>query len=212
MHLTRILGLVMIILSLSLLFLVIAKFPNVKNRSFLIENPLKVPHGANNLFNITLQPSGKNDYRVEVLISPAKMPIRIDFWVVNSTWIGPFLSFMDWVFFEYGTQFREAYPDGYPFNITPAYAKEINVTEKRLIELKVDRDGVYCFIFINFFEQAQYIFVNVEERYLDPKAPYRSILEPNLTNFSITFVAASFGAYFLVKDREKRRRRKIVRL
>jgi hypothetical protein len=208
MHLTRILGLVMIILSLSLLFLVIAKFPNVKNKSFSIENPLEVPHGANNLFNITLQPSGKNDYHVEVLISPTKGPICIDFWVVNSTWIGPFLSFMEWVFFEYGTPFREAYPDEYPFNITPAYAKEINVTKQKLIELKVDRDGVYCFVFINFFEEAQYISVNVDERYLDPKAPYRPILEPNLTNLSITFAVASFGAYFLVKDQGKRRRRK----
>jgi len=208
MHLTRILGLVMIILSLSLLFLVIAKFPNVKNKSFSIENPLEVPHGANNLFNITLQPSGKNDYHVEVLISPTKGPICIDFWVVNSTWIGPFLSFMEWVFFEYGTPFREAYPDEYPFNITPAYAKEINVTKQKLIELNVDRDGVYCFVFINFFEEAQYISVNVDERYLDPKAPYRPILEPNLTNLSITFAVASFGAYFLVKDQGKRRRRK----
>jgi len=198
----------MIILSLSLLFLVIAKFPNVKNKSFSIENPLEVPHGANNLFNITLQPSGKNDYHVEVLISPTKGPICIDFWVVNSTWIGPFLSFMEWVFFEYGTLFREAYPDEYPFNITPAYAKEINVTKQKLIELKVDRDGVYCFVFINFFEEAQYISVNVDERYLDPKAPYRPILEPNLTNLSITFAVASFGAYFLVKDQGKRRRRK----
>jgi hypothetical protein len=198
----------MIILSLSLLFLVIAKFPNVKNKSFSIENPLEVPHGANNLFNITLQPSGKNDYHVEVLISPTKGPICIDFWVVNSTWIGPFLSFMEWVFFEYGTPFREAYPDEYPFNITPAYAKEINVTKQKLIELKVDRDGVYCFVFINFFEEAQYISVNVDERYLDPKAPYRPILEPNLTNLSITFAVASFGAYFLVKDQGKRRRRK----
>lgn len=208
MHLTRIIGLVMIILSLSLLFLVIAKFPNVKNKSFSIENPLEVPHGANNLFNITLQPSGKNDYHVEVLISPTKGPICIDFWVVNSTWIGPFLSFMEWVFFEYGKPFREAYPDEYPFNITPAYAKEINVTKQKLIELKVDRDGVYCFVFINFFEEAQYISVNVDERYLDPKAPYRPILEPNLTNLSITFAVASFGAYFLVKDQGKRRRRK----
>jgi hypothetical protein len=198
----------MIMLSLSLLFLVFAKFPNVKNKSFSIENPLEVPHGANNLFNITLQPSGKNDYHVEVLISPTKGPICIDFWVVNSTWIGPFLSFMEWVFFEYGTPFREAYPDEYPFNITPAYAKEINVTKQKLIELKVDRDGVYCFVFINFFEEAQYISVNVEERYLDPKAPYRPILEPNLTNLSITFAVASFGAYFLVKDQGKRRRRK----
>jgi hypothetical protein len=198
----------MIILSLSLLFLVIAKFPNVKNKSFSIENPLEVPHGANNLFNITLQPSGKNDYHVEVLISPTKGPICIDFWVVNSTWIGPFLSFMEWVFFEYGTPFREAYPDEYPFNITPAYAKEINVTKQKLIELNVDRDGVYCFVFINFFEEAQYISVNVDERYLDPKAPYRPILEPNLTNLSITFAVASFGAYFLVKDQGKRRRRK----
>jgi hypothetical protein len=198
----------MIILSLSLLFLVIAKFPNVKNKSFSIENPLEVPHGANNLFNITLQPSGKNDYHVEVLISPTKGPICIDFWVVNSTWIGPFLSFMEWVFFEYGKPFREAYPDEYPFNITPAYAKEINVTKQKLIELKVDRDGVYCFVFINFFEEAQYISVNVDERYLDPKAPYRPILEPNLTNLSITFAVASFGAYFLVKDQGKRRRRK----
>jgi hypothetical protein len=198
----------MIMLSLSLLFLVIAKFPNVKNKSFSIENPLEVPHGANNLFNITLQPSGKNDYHVEVLISPTKGPICIDFWVVNSTWIGPFLSFMEWVFFEYGTPFREAYPDEYPFNITPAYAKEINVTKQKLIELNVDRDGVYCFVFINFFEEAQYISVNVDERYLDPKAPYRPILEPNLTNLSITFAVASFGAYFLVKDQGIRRRRK----
>jgi len=208
MHLTRMLGSLMIMLSLSLLFLVFAKFPNVKNKSFSIENPLEVPHGANNLFNITLQPSGKNDYHVEVLISPTKGPICIDFWVVNSTWIGPFLSFMEWVFFEYGKPFREAYPDEYPFNITPAYAKEINVTKQKLIELKVDRDGVYCFVFINFFEEAQYISVNVEERYLDPKAPYRPILEPNLTNLSITFAVASFGAYFLVKDQGKRRRRK----
>lgn len=208
MHLTRILGSLMIMLSLSLLFLVIAKFPNVKNKSFSIENPLEVPHGANNLFNITLQPSGKNDYHVEVLISPTKGPICIDFWVVNSTWIGPFLSFMEWVFFEYGTPFREAYPDEYPFNITPAYAKEINVTKQKLTELNVDRDGVYCFVFINFFEEAQYISVNVDERYLDPKAPYRPILEPNLTNLSITFAVASFGAYFLVKDQGIRRRRK----
>ena len=212
MRLTRMLGLIMIILSLSLLFLINTKFPNVKNKILFKENSLEVPHGANNLFNITLQPSGKNDYRVEVLISPTKGPIRIDFWVVNSTWIGPFLSFMDWVFFEYGTPFREAYPDEYPFNITPAYAKEINVTKQKLIELKVDRDGVYSFVFINFFEGTQYVSVNVEERYLDPQTPYRPILEPNLTNFSITFAVASFGVYFLVKDREKRRRRKIVRL
>ncbi len=203
------LGLMMIMLSLSMLFLLITKFPNVRRNSFPIDNPLKVPTGANNPFNITLQPNGKNDYMVEVTVSPVKGPIYLDLWVVNSTWIGPFLSLMDWVFSEYGQQFREDYPEGKAFKIIPAYAKEINITGLRYIKLRVDHDDVYCFVFINFFAVTQYVSVSVEEKYLDPIYPYRSILEPNLVNFSITFALSFFGAYLVIKDRKKKRFRKL---
>ncbi len=208
MRSTRIFGFMMLTLAISLIFLLNTKFPNVKRKSFPLKNPLELPTGAHNLFNLTLQPTDKKDYHIEVAISPVGSPIHLDFWVVNSTWIGPFLEFMDWYFFEYGHAFREDYPDRGAFKMIPAYVKEINITGPKRIDMVVDHDGVYCFVFINFFDVKQYVSVDIEEQYLDSAVPYRSILEPNLVNFSITFAIAAAGAYCLAKDSRKRAKRK----
>lgn len=206
-------GFTMLLLSISLLLCFIVKLPNVRKEDKYKNDFLGVPYGANNLFNVTLQPGGKMDYHVEAAIDPVKGPIKIDLWVVNSTWLGPFLSFMEWVFFEYGHTFRDAYPDRYPFNMIPTNIKEINITKSKRIELMgVNHDDIYCFIFVNFYLDEQYVSINVEERYVDPNIPYRSILEPNLVNFSITIAIASVGSYSLVTDSRKRIKRKYKRL
>lgn len=208
MRLKKMIGFALLMLAISLIFLLTVRFPNVKKNRFPFGNPLEIPTGAHNLFNLTLQPEGKKNYHVEIAISPVDLPIFLDFWVVNSTWIGPFLSFMDWVFSEYGQAFREDYPNGDTFKMIPTYVKEINLTGSKRIDMVVDRDGVYCFVFINFFEKEQYVLVNIEERYLDPDIPYRSIFEPSWINFSITFAIAAVGVYYLVKDSRSRVKRK----
>lgn len=198
MNSKKILGSILLLLSLLLTILLFAKTSTIKTKSFSINNPVKVPLGAHNFYNVTLEPEGKSDYHVVIRISSVNAPIYVDFWVVNSTWIGPLLSFMDVIFSDFGEELYEDYPDKGIFDSMPKHAREINITGSRQFELNgVNRNGVYCLVLINFYETTQYASVSVEERYLDP-VPH-SILEPNLLNILLICGVAVIGIFLVVK-------------
>jgi len=211
MNRKKILGLMLLLLSISLTILLFAKFTVTKTKSFPINNPVEVPLGAHNFYNLTLEPEGKKDYHVEVRLSSVQTPIYVDFWAVNTTWIGPLLSFMDVIFSNFGEKLYEDYPDKGIFDSMPKHAREINITGSRWFELTgVNRNGTYCLVLINFYETPQYVAVSVEERYLDPVP--RSLLEPNLVNVLFTFVVGVVGVYMIVKAlRKPVKRAKLVK-
>lgn len=207
MNRMKTLGLILLFLSLLLTLLISIKFQNVISRNFPIENPVEVPYGAHNFYNLTLEPIGKEEYHVKVKISPIEQPIQVDFWAGNSTGIGILLNATN----VYGMVFEEDYPDKGIFNMIMTYAKEINITGTRRFELTgFNRNGTYCLALLNFFETTQYVSVTIEEQYLDPVP--RSILEPNLINILITSGIAIIGVSILVKgSRKSVRRAKLVK-
>jgi hypothetical protein len=187
----RIFGVFLLLISLVLAILLSAKVPFVRNNKLLIDNHVEVPFGASNFYNLTLEPLGKEDYHVEIGLSPVNSSIQIDFWAVNATWLGPLIEFVS------ADIFQPDYPDSSPFNLIKTYAKKINITDITQFELtSLDHNGTYCLVLINFFENTQYVSIGIEERYVEPLP--RALLEPNSVNIAIAAAIAIAAMYFLV--------------
>lgn len=201
----RILGVIFLLMTLTLVILMSAKLPNLKTRKFSIDNPVAVPSGPNNFYNLTLEPLGKEDYHVEIIISPVNSSIQVDFWAVNTTWLGPLIEFVYIDFLQLD------YPYGRPFDLIKTYAKEINITSLKRFELTgLDYNGAYCFVLINFFENTQHVSINIEERYVEP--PTRPLIEPNPASLMISAVVAVAGTYLLVASSKRSTRKARRRL
>lgn len=201
----RIIGILLILISLLLAILLSAKFPFFKANIVLEKSPFELTPGIHNSYNITLEPLTKNDYRVEVEISPYRLPIHFDFWVVNETELGLLIAFMSYPEFQFD------YPYNRPFDLIRGHAKEINITSTRRFELvNMNRNGNYCLVFINLWEEfTQHVSIRVKEYYLEE--PARSLLEPHPINLTIVVGIAVIGVYLTVtgpKHVAKRKRRR----
>jgi hypothetical protein len=187
----RVFGVFLLLISLVLAILLSAKVPFVRSNKLFVGNDVEAPFGASNFYNLTLEPLGKEDYHVEIRLSPVNSSIQIDFWAVNATWVGPLMEFVSY------DVFQPDYPDGKPFNLMKTYAKKINITGITQFELTgLDYNGTYGLVLINFFENTQYVSVSIEERYVEP--PPRALLEPNSVNITITAAIAIAAIYFVV--------------
>jgi len=196
----RPLGLFFLFLALVLVFLLTVKMPAVDTRQFPITNPVEVPYGPNNFYNITIEPLNKTDYHLDVWISPyGDQTMMIDFWAVNKT--GFDLLDMSLAY----SQLRPNYPNERPFNYVTAHAKEINITYSKQIELtNLNHNGIYCLVAVNFFENTQNISVTVEEKYA---AAPRPLLEPNPPSIIFTIAVAILGVYLVIASRKRSSRR-----
>lgn len=195
----RICGLFLLLVSLVLAILLSAKLPFVKTNRFPLTNPIEVfPRGEpNNFYNLTLEPLGKEDYHVEVTISPYYM---VDFWAVNAQGLGILNSFL-----ELGWMFEEEYPDKYPYTAIMTYAKGVNITSRTTFELvNLTGNGVYCLVLLNFFDDPQNVSASVEERYLES---YRTLLEPNLANITISAAIFTAGVYLIIRSQKRTAKR-----
>jgi len=197
----RTFGFFLLFIFLLLAILCSVKVPSIKTNKFSISNPVEVPCGPNNFYNVTLEPLGKEDYHVEVEIRPyyVDLPMQVDFWAVNETWLDPLIEFVSCGIFE------DDYPYNYPFNLTKSYAREINITRSRPFELvNLGYNGVYCLVLMNFFSNTQSVSVSVEERYVES---FRLLLEPNLTNTIIATVIAAAGVYLVISSPKRSARK-----
>jgi hypothetical protein len=196
---SMIFGVFLLLVSLILAILLSVKLPFVKTNTFPVPSPVEVPPDGDpyNFYNVTLTPLGKEDYHVEVTITPYYM---VDFWAVNETGFYALANLIG-----LGDVFRAEYPDKYPFSLITAYAKEINVTHQKWFELSnLTSNGTYCLVLINFFENPQMVAVNVEERYLEPP---RTLLEPNLASRTIAVMIFVIGACLVIISRKRPARR-----
>jgi len=199
----RIIGILLILISLFLAILLSAKLPFFKSNTVLDISEFELTPGIHNPYNITLEPLTKNEYRVEVEIS-SPSPIYFDFWVVNETELDLLIELMSWPVFQ------SDYPYNYPFDLIRGHAKEINITGIRRFELvNLDRNGKYCLVFINLWEEfTQHVSIRVKEYYLEE--PARSLLEPHPLNITIVVGIAVLGVYLTVSPKSvaKRKRRR----
>lgn len=197
-------GVFLLAVSLTLVTLFSVKLRFVKT-SFLLNTTFEIsPNGeSNNFYNVTFTPLSREDYRIDVRISPYYM---IDFWAVNETGLGMLSDFLSW-----GDLFKPDYPDKFPFNVIKTYAKEINITSPKRVELvNLTSNAVCCLVLINFFDDPQIVSASVEERYLEPP---RTLLEPNSTNIAIAGATFAVGAYLVITSRKrtpKRAKRHLV--
>jgi len=200
-------GLLLIFTALVLTLLFSVNFPQFKERKLFppgaSTRPIDLPFGPHG-FNLTLEPSNKSNYYVEVEAGPyyGNLPVDFDLWVVNDTsGFGLLIDFLNVEALEYN------YPDQYPFTLIKTYAKEINITSPRRFRLEnLDRNGKYCFVLVNFYENfTQKIRVEVMEHYEEPPKP----IIPQTTTIKIsTFLTAVTGVIlvFHAEIAKKRRR------
>jgi hypothetical protein len=187
-------GVFLFIVSLSLVTLFSVKLRFSKT-SFLLDTTFEIsPNGeANNFYNVTFTPLSRDDYRIEVRVSPYYM---IDFWAVNETGLGMLSDFLSW-----GDLFKPDYPDKPPFNVIKTYAKEINITAPKRIELiNLTSNDVCCLVLMNFFDDPQIVSTRVEEHYLEPP---RTLLESSSTNIAIAGGTFVFGTYLIITSRKR---------
>lgn len=192
----RLLGVFLLLVALVLVFLMVVKMPTSKTSRFPVANPVVVSYGSNNFQNITIEPLGKEDYHVDVWISPYDgQPMMLDFWAVNKTGFDMLAESLDY------EVLRSEYPNKPPFSSIKAHAKEVNVTYSRRIELtNLDHNGTYCLVLVNFYEDSQSVAVTVEERHAI--AP-RTLLEPNLLGIVLSIAVAMLGMYLTVTGRRR---------
>lgn len=196
----RSLGAFLLFLALIMVFLMTAKMPAADTRRFPLIDPVEVPYGPNNFYNITIEPLNKTDYHVDVWISPyGDQAMMIDFWAVNKTGFDLLEESLAY------SELRPEYPDERPFNSITTHAKEINITGSKRIELAdLSHNGTYCLVAINFFQDTQSISVAVDERYA--VAP-RPILEPNLPSIIFTTAMVILGGWLVIAGRKRPLRR-----
>jgi len=195
-----ILGAVLLLLTLTLTILLTVKVPFTQTNKFPVDNPIAVSgSGVPRYINVTLEPEGKDDYYVEVTISPYDKSIEFDFWAVNESGLGILDDFLG-----YGDVFKSEYPDKYPFTLIETYARGINITLAipRMVHFELTNltyNGVYYLVFLNFFDEEQGMLVVIEERY---SGSPRVVLEPNPAYLTVTAAIFAAGAYLMVKGQK----------
>lgn len=199
----RIFGVFLLLVGLLLAVLLSANVPFVKVNRFPIDNPVEVPPlgEPSSFYNTTLEPLGKEDYRVRVSISSYNQPIQVDFWAVNETGLGILAESL-----SYGELLKDRYyANEPPFANIKAHAREINITIQRQFDLvNLDHNGTYCLVLLNFFDNPQNVSVTVEEQYIES---FRPLLEPNPVNIAITVIVFIASLYLIVADPKRSVRR-----
>lgn len=197
----RIFGIFLLLMALALALLLAAKLPAIDVHRFPITNPVQAPYESTNFQNITLEPLGKEEYHVDVAISPyGNKPVQVDFWVVNKTGFDMLAVSLSYA------ELETEYPDKPPFNSIKFHAKEINIKSTRHFELtNLDHNGTYCLVLVNFYEDyLQNITLTVEEKYLGSP---RTLLEPNLTNLAFVPITVAIGGYLIIVSGKRPSRR-----
>lgn len=199
-------GILLLIAALILFLLMVIRVPKIVGNDFDVASPVMV-YGSgemNNFYNLTVDPKGKEDYRVEVELSPYDSSIHVDFWAVNKTGLGVLGAFLD-----YGQLFQNDYPDGnQSFGKIETYAKVIDVTVARRFDLNLTGENPYCLILLNFYEDSQNISVRVRETYVES---YNTLVEGNYVNAVLSVGIVVVAAVLIFRSR-RRAVRKIRRL
>lgn len=202
------LGAILLVASLTICLLFIVEIPSYGGQVLFYNQVTVPPHGKPiNFCNLTLSCEGREDYHVFAEISFFQdKPFILDLWVVNETGYGLLNDFL-----SYGEIFKEDYPDNRPFNLIVTYAKEINLTSPRKIEITDFENNVpCCFVLLNFFDDPQSVMVKVEDYYFTGVKP---VLEATPITIILVTITFSIGLYLTVfQKNSKRRRHRIKKL
>lgn len=209
----KIVGVFLLIFSLFLIALMSVRVASYKRNVILESKGLVMVPSGPWAYNITLEPLGKVDYTVEVEVYQATIrPIMLDLWVVNETEYGILRRYFDLIFPLTGIDglYAHGYPDeGEIFGAVVGHAKEVNITGIRRFQLRnLNRNGIYCFFFINLYDEPQYIGITVEELYREAE---RSIIELNPVTFSLTAICGISGLLITLNDGIRKKKRRVKR-
>lgn len=197
---SRIVGFVIIVVFLCLTILISIKIPlfveNVIFNEDLVRIPKAIEEGPFHHTNVTLAPSNKNGYRVEVILTPESYPVHFDFWILNETEYEWFVKFVDLLI--------ENYPNDPPFAQLVWQAKEINIKGSRRFDLiNLHQDGRYVIIFVNFWDFDQYVRITIKEHY---QVGEKIIIEPNLEVVLTITTLGLVGTVLVIVNIRKRKR------
>jgi len=205
----RIVGILLLLISLVLIVLLFVDVPMVPKSNVLLEQegillpyiyPLGEPPPAFVLApNMTLTPSGKVNYIVEVLVRAtvwnttkwdSKKEVLVDLWVINQTGLELLLNYVE---------NNDTYPVNPNVPGVKTYAKALNIGSrgKNIVRLTgLDYDGNYTIALINpYTEVDANVTLVVEETYWETGR----IVPPNYATLSFTAVLAVVGLYVVLK-------------
>jgi hypothetical protein len=201
----RILGVFLLVTSLVLAVLLSVKVPLIKTTPLFDENVVTVdPEGlANNFYNATLEPVGKNGYTVTVSMAPYNTTsMDVDLWVVNQTSVYRFELLTEALASGVFNQSEEttlsdeyyASPPQLP-NII-AYATEIGITTGGHGDLaNIVHDGTYCFVLVNFLNVSASLSVNILQQYVES---YTAWLKPNQVTITVIVAVLVAGVGLII--------------